>query len=62
MVQPPAKAGQYIAEDQRFNVSEKHSFAQQMKQEKNRVYENRLRKLVAWNELNQQKINNTDVK
>jgi hypothetical protein len=32
MVQPPAKAGQYISEDQRFNHSEKHSLAQQMKQ------------------------------
>lgn len=56
MIQPPPKAGQSISEDQRFNVSEKHSFGQQMKQEKNRVYESRLRKLVAWNELNQQRV------
>jgi hypothetical protein len=29
-----------------------------MKQEKYRIYENRLKKLVAWNELNQEKVKN----
>lgn len=58
MIQPPTKAGQYITEDHRFNTNEKHTLGQQMKQEKNRIYENRLRKLVAWNENNQERIHN----
>jgi hypothetical protein len=33
-----------------------------MKQEKHRVYENRLRKLVAWNELNERRVNNAEAK
>lgn len=53
MIQPPNKAGQFISEDDRFNINEKHTFGQQMKQEKYRIYENRLRKLASWNEINQ---------
>lgn len=56
MIQPPSKAGQFIGEENRFNYTEKHDVGQQAKQEKNRIYENKLRKLAAWNELNRERI------
>ena len=56
MIQPTHKAGTFIGEDQRFNSSEKHSIGQQAKLEKNRIYENRIKKLAAWNELNRDRI------
>jgi hypothetical protein len=49
MIQPPKKAGQFISEDQRFNSSEKHILGQSHKAEKSKIYENKLRRLAAWN-------------
>jgi hypothetical protein len=60
LIQPPAKAGQFITESQRFNSTEKHDIGQQHKQERLRLYENKIRKLTVWNEVLQQRIKSTE--
>lgn len=62
MIQAPKKSGLFINETDRFNHSEKHSLAQEFKIQKNRIYENKLRKLSIWNEVNQERTNEKSMK
>lgn len=56
MIQPSAKAGQFISEANRFNSTEKHDVGQQDKQQKRLLYQNKIKRLSAWNDVLQQRV------